>query len=163
MNDQAVRHNHSAANRVFDVNQLDEMADLHSALRLNEQHGGADLIIEVSGSPEALNLAIDLCGYAGRILVGSWYGTKRAAINLGERFHRNRMQIVSTQVSSIAPKNSGRWDPGRRFEVAWEMIRRCQPEQFISHRFSLASAGQAYELLDKNAGEALQVVFDYDR
>ena len=105
-------------NKVFDVNQLDEMADLHSALRLNEQHGGADLIIEVSGSPEALNLAIDLCGYAGRILVGSWYGTKRAAINLGERFHRNRIQIVSSQVSSIAPENSGRWDPGRRFEVA---------------------------------------------
>ena len=150
-------------NRVFDINQPDELAELHNVLRPNEQYGGADLIIEVSGSPEVLNLAVDLCGYAGRILVGSWYGTKRAAINLGERFHRNRMQIVSSQVSSIAPENSGRWDPGRRFEVAWEMIRRCQPEQFISHRFSLPSAGQAYELLDKNAGEALQVVFDYGR
>ena len=105
-------------NRVFDINQPDELAELHNVLNPNEQYGGADLIIEVSGSPEALNLAIDLCGYAGRILVGSWYGTKRAAINLGERFHRNRMQIVSTQVSSIAPENSGRWDPGRRFEVA---------------------------------------------
>ncbi len=153
----------SGVNRVFDINQPDELVELHNVLRPNEQYGGADLIIEVSGSPEALNLAVDLCGYAGRILVGSWYGTKRAAINLGERFHRNRMQIVSSQVSSIAPENSGRWDPGRRFEVAWEMIRRCQPEQFISHRFSLPSAGQAYELLDKNAGEALQVVFDYGR
>ena len=76
----------SGVNRVFDINQPDELTELHNVLRPNEQYGGADLIIEVSGSPEALNLAVDLCGYAGRILVGSWYGTKRAAINLGERF-----------------------------------------------------------------------------
>ena len=148
-------------NGVFDANQKDAMTELRNQLRLTEQNGGADLIIEVSGSPDALNLAIDLCGYAGRILVGSWYGTKIAPINLGERFHRNRIQIVSTQVSSIAPENTGRWDSARRFEVAWEMIRRCQPEQFISHRFPLKSAGAAYELLDKNPVEALQVLFDY--
>lgn len=149
------------ANGVFDANKSHEMAELQSMLRLTEQNGGADLIIEVSGSPEALNLAIDLCGYAGRILVGSWYGTKSASIDLGERFHRNRIQIISSQVSSIAPENSGRWNSARRFEVAWEMIRRCQPEQFISHRFPLKSAEQAYELLDTNPQEALQVVFDY--
>ena len=40
----------SGVNRVFDINQPDELAELHNVLRPNEQYGGADLIIEVSGS-----------------------------------------------------------------------------------------------------------------
>ena len=148
-------------NRVFDINQPDELAELHNVLRPNEQYGGADLIIEVSGSPEALNLAVDLCGYAGRILVGSWYGTKRAEVNLGERFHRSRIQLLSSQVSSIAPELSGRWDKARRFDVAWELIEKCSPQRFITHRLPLESAAKAYALLDESPHEALQVVFDY--
>jgi len=150
-------------NEVFDVNKPDELQQLKDYLQLNSATGGADLIMELSGSPEALNLAVELCGYAGRIVVGSWYGTKRAAINLGERFHRNRMQIVSSQVSTIAPENTGRWDAARRFEVAWEMIRRCRPEQFITHSLPFESAGHAYELLDKSPQDALQVIFDYEQ
>ncbi|TVP59666.1 MAG: oxidoreductase, partial [Halomonadaceae bacterium] len=33
----------------------------------------ADLIYEVSGHPDALNLAISLSGYCSRIVIGSWY------------------------------------------------------------------------------------------
>ncbi len=36
---------------------------------------GADLVFEVSGQPEALNLAINLSGYTSRV-IGSWYGSK---------------------------------------------------------------------------------------
>ena len=94
-------------------------------------------------------------------MVGSWYGNKRAEINLGERFHRNRLRIISSQVSSIDPAVSGRWDKARRVAVAWDMIKKCQPEQFISHTLPLAEAGQAYRLLDKTPEQALQVIFEY--
>ena len=33
----------------------------------------ADLIYEVSGQPEAVNLAIELAGFSSRIVLGSWY------------------------------------------------------------------------------------------
>ena len=130
-------------------------------LRLDHATGGADVVFELSGSPEALNLAVDLCGYDGRIVVGSWYGSKRAGINLGERFHRKRMAIVSSQVSTIAPELSGRWDKARRFSLAWEMMRKCRPAQFISHCLPFDSAAEAYRLLNDSPEAALQVIFDY--
>ncbi len=145
----------------FDPHSDADLAELNKRLELEHDGGGADLVLEVSGSPQALNLAIDLCGYAGRIVVGSWYGTKRAEVNLGERFHRNRIQLLSSQVSTIAPELSGRWDKARRFDVAWDMIEKCSPQRFITHRLPLESAAKAYTLLDESPHAALQVVFDY--
>jgi 2-desacetyl-2-hydroxyethyl bacteriochlorophyllide A dehydrogenase len=130
-------------------------------LSLHQPRGGADLVFELSGSPAALNLAVKLCGYGGRIVVGSWYGTKTAELKLGDRFHRNRMSIVSSQVSTIAPGLSGRWDKSRRFDLAWEMIRKCQPEQFITHCMPLEAAIETYRLLHEAPQDALQVIFDY--
>ena len=138
-----------------DINALSER------LRLNESCGGADVVFELTGSPAALNLAVDLCAYSGRIVVGSWYGTKSALINLGERFHRNRMTIVSSQVSTIAPEISGRWDKARRFSAAWDMVIKCQPAQFISHKLPFTEANEAYRLLDESPENATQIIFDY--
>ena len=145
----------------FSPDSTSDIDSLAGMLRHTEAHGGADVVFELTGSPAALNLAIDLCAYSGRIVVGSWYGTKRAAINLGEKFHRNRMTIVSSQVSTIAPELSGRWDKARRFAVTWDMIKKCRPTQFVSHYMPFAQASDAYSLLDESPQDATQVIFDY--
>ena len=147
---------------VFSSQSRDELAELKDKLKFSDDNGGADLVYELSGNPDALNIAIELCGYSGRIVIGSWYGAKSSKVNIGGHFHRNRTEIISSQVSSIAPDLSGRWDKQRRFEVAWEMIKRCQPEQFITHCLPFDSAKEAYELLDNSPQEALQVVFEYE-
>jgi 2-desacetyl-2-hydroxyethyl bacteriochlorophyllide A dehydrogenase len=121
----------------------------------------ADLSIELSGSPNALNDAIALTGFSGRIVIGSWYGQKPAPLDLGGSFHRSRIRLISSQVSSISPELSGRWDKSRRFEAAWSAIRRIQPEKWITHRFPLDEAQEAYRLLDKTPEEAIQVLFTY--
>ena len=146
----------------FDPDSDADLAALTETLNLDAPGGGADLVFELSGAPAALNLAVASCAYSGRIVVGSWYGNKRAELNLGERFHRHRISLVSSQVSRIDPALSGRWDKARRFDLAWEMIRKCQPAQFISHCLPLAEAQEAYRLLDEEQAQALQVVFQYD-
>lgn len=138
-----------------------EMNALQEKLKRKEACGGADVVFELTGSPAALNLAVDLCAYSGRIVVGSWYGTKRAPISLGEKFHRNRMTIVSSQVSTIAPELSGRWDKPRRFSVAWDLIKKYQPAQFISHTLPFDQADDAYRLLDESPQDTTQIIFDY--
>jgi threonine dehydrogenase-like Zn-dependent dehydrogenase len=122
-----------------------------------------DLAIELSGSPTALNDAIALTTFSGRIVIGSWYGEKRAEIDLGGAFHRSRIKLNSSQVSTIAPELSGRWDKARRFQVAWEALKRIQPQKWITHRFPIEEAGKAYELLDKNPQETIQVIFEYNK
>ena len=121
----------------------------------------ADLIFEVSGDPAALNLAIALSGYASRIVIGSWYGSKAASIELGGKAHRNRLQLITSQVSTLAPALTGRWDKQRRFDVAWEMIRRVGPQQLISHTLPLQEAGYLYQQLHEQQTGFTQTLFHY--
>jgi 2-desacetyl-2-hydroxyethyl bacteriochlorophyllide A dehydrogenase len=120
-----------------------------------------DLTFELSGSPAALNDAIKSTVFSGRIVIGSWYGQKNSPIDLGGSFHRSRIKLISSQVSTISPELSGRWDKHRRFDVAWKALERIQPERWITHRFSLSEAGKAYQLLDENPQKAIQILFTY--
>ena len=125
------------------------------------QNDKFDLTFELSGSPSALNDAIRLTKFSGRIIIGSWYGQKQAGVDLGGVFHRSRIKIISSQVSTISPELSGRWDKSRRFDVAWKALERIKPEKWITHRFHIDEADKAYQLLDKKPQETIQVVFDY--
>jgi 2-desacetyl-2-hydroxyethyl bacteriochlorophyllide A dehydrogenase len=132
-----------------------------SLQRQSSTCSGADLIYEVSGVPEALNLAVSLSGYSSRIVIGSWYGNKSTVVPLGGEAHRNRLHISTSQVSTIAPHLSGRWDKVRRFELAWEMIRQTRPQQLITHRAPLHEADALYKLLHEAPGDVLQAIFRF--
>ncbi len=148
-------------NNVFDPFTADDIDALKQQLNHATNNPGADLIYEVSGAPAALNLAIDLSGFASRIVIGSWYGNKNSSVALGGNAHRNRLKISTSQVSSLAPELSGRWDKARRFELTWQMLRRIQPQQLITHRVPLADAGSLYAQLDQQPENILQAVFIY--
>eukprot|EP01118_Nematostelium_gracile_P020543 TRINITY_DN9990_c0_g1_i1.p1 TRINITY_DN9990_c0_g1~~TRINITY_DN9990_c0_g1_i1.p1 ORF type:complete len:333 (-),score=79.74 TRINITY_DN9990_c0_g1_i1:83-1081(-) len=122
---------------------------------------GADVTFEVSGSSRALGQAVQATGYNGRLIVGSWYGN--LPINLSNSFHRSHITMIASQVSSIRPELSGRWDKCRRFNVAWDVIRKLKPSQLVTHRISFQNAGEGYRLLDEQPAEAVQVVFTYEK
>jgi 2-desacetyl-2-hydroxyethyl bacteriochlorophyllide A dehydrogenase len=133
-----------------------------AALPHASYHAGLDLAFELSGNPAALAVAIEAMGFNGRILIGSWYGSKRADLNLGGNFHRSQMQLISSQVSHIAPRWQGRWSKVRRLAVAWEMLQKLKPQQLITHRFPLAQAQQAYELIDIRPETAVQIIITHN-
>jgi threonine dehydrogenase-like Zn-dependent dehydrogenase len=122
---------------------------------------GADLTYELSGAPATLNDAIAATMYSGRVVIGSWYGNKSVQLDLGGAFHRSRIRLISSQVSSLAPELTGRWDKSRRFELAWQAIQRIQPEQWITQRFPHEDAAAAYQLLDRSPSESIQVILEY--
>jgi threonine dehydrogenase-like Zn-dependent dehydrogenase len=122
----------------------------------------ADLTFELSGDPRGLDLAIALTGDYGRVVIGSWYGRKRADLDLGGRFHRAHMRLIGSQVSSLSPQWLGRWTKERRLGVAWQMLRRHQPERLITHRLPIERATEAYRLLEERPDETIQLVFTYD-
>jgi threonine dehydrogenase-like Zn-dependent dehydrogenase len=131
------------------------------ALLCDRLSSGADLTYEISGSPAALEQALRATGFNGRIVIGSWYGSKLASLDLGGRFHRSRIRLISSQVSSMAPQFDGRWTKMRRFGVAWEMIRQLKPSRLVTHRFPIEQAPQAYRLLDENPERVIQILLTY--
>jgi len=144
----------AGATQSFDPTAVEALAQVRS-------ESGVDLAYEISGSPAALDQAISVTGYGGRVVIGSWYGNKSAALDLGGAFHRSRIRLISSQVSTIEPSLTGRWSKTRRFDLAWAMIRQVKPERWISHKIPFQEAVRGYELLDQHPGQVLQVLLDY--
>jgi 2-desacetyl-2-hydroxyethyl bacteriochlorophyllide A dehydrogenase len=122
---------------------------------------GADLIFELSGDMAALNLAIEVAGFEGRIVVGSWYGATSRPLDLGGRFHRNRLRLISSQVSTLSSALTGRWDKRRRIDLAWRMVEKLRPQRLISQAFPLAQCQPAFETVGARRDGVMQVIFQY--
>lgn len=146
----------------FDPTAPDATHRLNELLHIQDPLGGADLVYEVSGNPSALDHAVCVCGFSSRIIVGSWYGAKKADLSLGGKFHRSRISIISSQVSRLDPSLTGRWDKRRRIELAWKCLEMVKPSGLITHKIPFSRAIDAYQLLDRAPGGTLQVVFDYE-
>lgn len=149
------------AHNSLDPTAPDFTADLLVALQGDRPYAGADLAYELSGSPPALDQAIAATGFNGRVVVGSWYGDKPVALNLGGHFHRGHVQLISSQVSHIAPQWNGRWSKPRRLQTAWAHLARSRPADLITHRVPITQAPAAYALIDQQPAQTIQVVLTY--
>jgi 2-desacetyl-2-hydroxyethyl bacteriochlorophyllide A dehydrogenase len=145
----------------LDPSAPEAMARLAAGLKAEGNCPGADLCYEISGNPAALDQAIAATGFSGRVVIGSWYGLKRSDLNLGGSFHRSRIRLISSQVSSINPELTGRWDKARRYQVTWQVLAEVQPARFITQRFPIAQAAQAYALIDNHPEDVIQVILTY--
>lgn len=123
--------------------------------------GGMDLAIEASGSVGALDTAIHCLGFQGTLVVGSWYGTKRAALSLGGAFHRRRLRIIGSQVSSIDPALAPRWDRERRLDLARRLMTELPLDRLVTHRVPFDRAAEAYRLISEHPEETVQVLLTY--
>jgi len=143
--------------------ELDSVLELpgETASDDNAGHPGADLTFELSGNPAALDAAVSSTGYDGRIVVGSWYGTKPTELDLGGRFHRSRITLSSSQVSTIDPALRGRWDRGRRMALAWDQLDESLAD-LLTDRYPIESAREAYATLADGPDGTLGTLFSYE-
>lgn len=124
---------------------------------------GADVALEVSGAIPALGEAIRCVAYAARVVALGFYQGTAAGLALGEEFHHNRVELVSSQISAVAPARSYRWT---RLRLAQEVMR-LQVEgtlalvPLVTHRYPVAEAAEAFRLLDEAPWEPVQVVLDF--
>lgn len=134
--------------------------DLAEAIRVHNQGRLADLAVEVSGAPAALQAAIESVLDEGTVVVASWYGRKPVTLDLGGHFHRGRIRLRSSQVGRLAPETAPRWDHARRAATVAALLPRLQLAPLQGPRLPLARANEAYRLVD--AGVAVQVVLTYE-
>jgi threonine dehydrogenase-like Zn-dependent dehydrogenase len=132
--------------------------------RLRALNGGrlADLAVEVSGAPAALQGAIECVMDEGTVVVASWYGRKPVALDLGGHFHRGRVTLRGSQVGRLSPGLGPRWDHPRRSEAVAALLPRLRLAELISHRLPLRRAAEAYALLDAGGAGVTQVILEYN-
>ena len=110
---------------------------------------GADLVVEVSGNPQALAASLGLLAHEGTAVICSWYGTKPVSPPLGAAFHRRRLALRSTQVSTLPAALTARWDRRRRAELAWRLARELPLAVLATHAFAFEQAAEAYACADR--------------
>jgi threonine dehydrogenase-like Zn-dependent dehydrogenase len=121
------------------------------------------LVIDASGNPDAPAMALDLLAHEGTLLVASWFGTKPVALPLGGAFHRRRLVIRSTQVSTVPARLSGRWTRSRRRQETATLLAGLPLTQLCTHVFPFAEAAEAFLAVDEGRPGLMHAVLNYDR
>jgi 2-desacetyl-2-hydroxyethyl bacteriochlorophyllide A dehydrogenase len=136
-------------------------ADAAVAIEEHSSGRGADVYIEASGAPAALQAALRGTGREGTIAVVAYYGKQPVTLTLAPEFHLRRQRIVSSQNASIGSGLQPRWDTERRMGVAMARLERIDVSRLITHRYPFQRAPEAYRLLDEATEDALAVILEY--
>lgn len=123
--------------------------------------GGVTLAIECSGNPVALAAVLQMLRHEGTVLVASWYGSKDVNLPLGGDFHRRRLTIRSTQVSSIPASLAGRWTRRRRIEYARDLAAMLPLDVLASHTVPFRRAADGFRQLDEGEQGLIHLAFGY--
>lgn len=148
----------NGADKVFNPVECDDIAYEIRKLTGNK---GADAVIEISGSPKALNEAIRIAAPDTTVTALGWYQGKCCDMNLSEEFHHNRIGIKSSQTNYVNPSISNTWDNSRRSETCIELLSRLRLDNIITHKIPYKDIAKAYEIVDKDPGKTVQVMIVY--
>jgi 2-desacetyl-2-hydroxyethyl bacteriochlorophyllide A dehydrogenase len=122
--------------------------DLAAEVATHSDGRGVPLLVEASGRPEALASGLSLLAHEGTALVLSWYGTKEVPLPLGAAFHRRRLTLRSTQVTSIPAAMAGRWTVTRRRAAVRALLTTLPLAALATHTFPFERAADAFAALD---------------
>ena len=124
---------------------------------------GVPLLVELSGTPSALAGGLSLLVHEGVALVASWYGTKPVPLPLGADFHRRRLVLRSSQVSTVPAALAVRWDVGRRRAAACQLLGELPLAALATSEFASGDAASAYAAIDRGEPGLLHAALRWDR
>lgn len=123
---------------------------------------GVPLVVEASGTPAALAGALDLLAHEGTVLVGSWYGSSPVPLPLGGPFHRRRLTIRSSQVSTIPAAAQAVWNRDRRRATARDLLADLPLEKLPLGEHAFGDAATAYADIDRGLTGVLHTALRYE-
>ncbi len=124
---------------------------------------GRDLVFHASASSDGLNTALALAGREAEVVELSWYGTRRVTLDLGARFHSERLAIRASQVGTVSPARAARWSHRRRLELALALCADRKLDALFAPDILFASLPQAMARLADPADRTLCQRVDYSQ
>jgi threonine dehydrogenase-like Zn-dependent dehydrogenase len=123
---------------------------------------GVDVAVEFSGTYAALQQAMRSVRVGGAVVAAGFYPGGELA--LGEEFHNNRLTLIASMGGWGSPPREPRWPRARARSLAADLLTRgrLRADALITHRFALADAPAAYDLIDRRPQDVLRAVLVYD-
>ena len=126
---------------------------------------GVDMAIEVSGTYQGLSTAIRSVGVGGRVITVSTYTGSPEELNLGEEYHRNRVELISSMsVNGCPHRGYPQWDAARLLETTRYILDTgvVRPERLITDVVPLDQLPALYDELGHGGGsDRMGIVISY--
>src|SRR6187549_536126 len=122
--------------------------DVRSAILDSTNGRGADAVMEVVGSPEALRLAMDLLRPGGTISSVGVHTAKNFSFSPGEAYDKNLVYKIGRCPAHYYAERL----------LREQVIKRYPAEKIITHHFSLTDGAKAYDVFDKKMDNCIKAV-----
>ncbi len=109
----------------------------------DEAPRGAGIVFHTSASEAGLRLALAIAGFEARIVEVSWFGDAEICLPLGGAFHSQRLQIVSTQVGSVAAPMRAQISHRQRLETAISLLDDARLDALITEEVAFDDLPEA--------------------
>ena len=124
------------------------VTDARSTIWSATNDRGADAVMEVVGSPDALRLAIDLLRPGGTISSVGVHTAKNFSFTPGEAYDKNLVYKIGRCPAHYYAEKL----------LREQIIQRYPAEKIITHHFSLIEGARAYEIFDKKMDNCIKAV-----
>jgi NADPH:quinone reductase-like Zn-dependent oxidoreductase len=143
-----------------------ERAEIAEALGItfrlpHEAEPGAEILFHTSASEAGLRLALDLAGFEGRIVEVSWFGDREITLPLGGAFHSQRLQIISSQVGSVATPMRASVTHRDRLETAISLLNDARLDALITEEVAFDDLPDALPRLLAPDAEGIATAIRY--
>lgn len=122
--------------------------DLKTTILHSTNGRGADAVMEVVGSSEALRLAIDLLRPGGTISSVGVHTAKNFSFSPGEAYDKNLVYRIGRCPAHYYAEKL----------LREEVIQKYPVEKVITHRFQLYDGAKAYDVFDKKLDNCIKAV-----
>ena len=142
-----------------------EVFDPPAAVAIKDAAGGADVAIETSGNTAGLHDAIAAARLGGTVVTVGFYQGGAPELRLGEEWHHNRLDMVSSMGAWGAPHRAfPAWDRPRVMRTVVDLLASggLRVDGLPVRHFPFEQAVEAYGWLDANPSEAVKVALTYD-
>ena len=126
---------------------------------------GADVVIEASGHYAALQGALRTAHMGGRVVALGYYQGGAAPVFLGEEWHHNRLELISSMAVWGCPSRyHPMWDRRRISRTSIDLLARglVKVDDFVTQTFPYSHAPAAYRFIDEHPEETIKVVLTYE-
>ncbi len=123
--------------------------------RGDEPKATYDVAFHTTATSDGLQTAIAAVGKEGKVIELSWYGNQKINIQLGESFHIDRKQIISSQVSNLPANKLARWDYKRRKKTVFDLLKNPIFDEHITHTIAFEDTPKFFERLRHQTPQGL--------
>lgn len=139
----------------YDPRELDVGLEIKTTL----PRPGVDVAIEASGSYKALHEAIRCSHFGGRVVPLAFYCGDAQGLWLGDEWHLNRIDMISTRACSDPNRDHPMWDDRRIIDTAFRLLRDGQlaVDGLVTPIVSMDESADTYRDIDEHPERSIKV------